>query len=157
MSCGACVTLQNIQAPTDTPVCTLRPAADSAGSASADLTNATLDVKGMSSMFLVGPGTVLVFSNLNLKGFAKLTDYQYSPGSPYRLLGTGLGIWPTVDLAPNGTVSSRLLCVNPWYHSSICWQSRWSCYARRRWCGAISCMCYQLPILGKSARLQVGE
>jgi hypothetical protein len=58
-------------------------------------------------MFHVGPGALLVFSNLSLRGFAPPTAYQYTPGAPHRLLGSGLGIWPTVGLAPNATVSWR--------------------------------------------------
>jgi hypothetical protein len=73
--------------------------------APADILDASLNVNSIASMFQVGPGTTLAFSNIRLRGFALPAAYQYTPGAPYRLLGSSFGLWPTVGLAPNATVS----------------------------------------------------
>ena len=73
----------------------------------ADSSGSVLNANGLANVFLVGAGRTLTFRNLILKGFAKADAYRYDPvAAPYQLAGSGLGVWPTVDLAPNSTVSS---------------------------------------------------
>eukprot|EP00878_Enallax_costatus_P001186 GHUV01001328.1.p1 GENE.GHUV01001328.1~~GHUV01001328.1.p1 ORF type:complete len:1396 (+),score=459.68 GHUV01001328.1:226-4413(+) len=53
---------------------------------------------------LVGPGGRLVFKDILLLDFANVFSYQYSDAQPYRNMGVGWPMWPTVAMAPGSRV-----------------------------------------------------
>ena len=65
-----------------------------------------MNFNGISGAYLVGSNSTLVFANITLKGFAETSAYRFNPNNPFILPGTRFsGIWPTINLAPNATVS----------------------------------------------------
>jgi hypothetical protein len=80
----------------------------------ADQPQSSLDVNGMAGFAMVGPGSFLILSNLTVMGFAMPDAYEYGPGTPYKLAGTGSGVYPTLNIAPGGTVSREGV-----WHSSV--------------------------------------
>ena len=71
----------------------------------ADQPGTSLNVNGLAGFAMVDTSSTLIFSKLTIMGFALPEDYTYGPGTPYKLAGTGSGVWPTISLAPGGTVS----------------------------------------------------
>jgi hypothetical protein len=65
-----------------------------------------LDVTTQPGLFLVAAGGVLTLSNINIRNLARRDDYAWSASQPYLSVGVGTGLWPTLLMAPNSTVSA---------------------------------------------------
>jgi hypothetical protein len=61
----------------------------------------------MPSAILVEQGGFLLFNNVRVADLASTTDYTYSASQPYVNQGVGYGLFPTITLAPRGTVSAK--------------------------------------------------
>lgn len=66
-----------------------------------------LDWSGLAGVIALQPGTRLRVTNLEMGNFSLKSDYVYSPDTPYQSVGSGVSIWPTINGAPNTTVSSN--------------------------------------------------
>lgn len=66
-----------------------------------------LDWSGLAGVIALQPGTRLRVTNLDMGNFSLKSDYVYSPDTPYQSVGSGVSIWPTINGAPNTTVSSN--------------------------------------------------
>lgn len=62
-----------------------------------------LDWSAMAGVIALKPGSQLQISNLDMSNFALTSDYVYSPATPYQSVGSGVSIWPTINVAPNST------------------------------------------------------
>lgn len=62
----------------------------------------------MANAMLVGTGGRLAFQDILLSDFAHVTMYQYTPSQPYRNMGVGWPLWPTVAMAPGSRVRPQL-------------------------------------------------
>lgn len=73
--------------------------------ASQESSRPELNFDGMPNLMLVEPGGVLELANLLLSDIALVGSYAYTPSQPYINQGTGYGLFPSIALAPAGTVS----------------------------------------------------
>lgn len=63
------------------------------------------DFNGIPGLIKVKPGGVLSLINLQLHNVAYKTAYVHSQAQPYISEGMGAGLWPSIQFAPNSTVS----------------------------------------------------
>jgi hypothetical protein len=78
----------------------------SVGNASSEDRRPELNFSGMPGAILVEKGGFLLFNNVRIAELASTTDYQYSDSQPYVNQGVGYGLFPTIGVAPGGTVSA---------------------------------------------------
>lgn len=64
-----------------------------------------LDWSGLAGVIALQPGTRLRITNMDMGNFSLKSDYVYTPSTPYQSVGSGVSIWPTINGAPNTTVS----------------------------------------------------
>jgi hypothetical protein len=69
-----------------------------------------LDWSAMAGVIALKPGSQLQISNLDMSNFALTSDYVYSPATPYQSVGSGVSIWPTINVAPNSTFLGHNCC-----------------------------------------------
>lgn len=68
----------------------------------------TLDWNNMVGVMTLRPGAKLRLINLHLENFATgRSVYTYSSSTPFLSVGVGVGVFPTINLAPNTTVSAN--------------------------------------------------
>eukprot|EP00775_Hariotina_reticulata_P004708 gene4708-4959_t len=67
---------------------------------------------GMPNAILVQSGGSLTFINTIISEIALTSFYQYTPWQPWRNAGAGYPLWPTMGVAPNGTVTMINVVVN---------------------------------------------
>lgn len=58
----------------------------------------------MANAMLVENGGRLAFQDITLLDFAHISMYEYSEAQPYRNLGVGWPLWPTIAMAPGARV-----------------------------------------------------
>lgn len=88
------------------------------GSASGNVFTITSDLQPPPSLGLgqitgfmrVDPGATLNISNIKLEDIALNHEYAPTQSQPYRNVGPGYGLWPTLQLANNATVSHHHCC-----------------------------------------------
>jgi hypothetical protein len=89
-----------------------------------------LDWSGLSGAIALQPGTRLRVANLDMGNFSLKSDYVYSPHTPFQSVGSGVSIWPTINGAPNTTVSSGAACCRAAVDAH---QQGWPCAAVHAW------------------------
>jgi hypothetical protein len=74
-------------------------------SSSVDSQQQILDLNEIPGLIMVGSGSTLLLNNLFLNNVAYKSSYVRTDYQPYRTEGAGTGLWPSIQFAPNSTVS----------------------------------------------------